>query len=99
MNTADKLAQALRALTATARTFRNVPKKDQEWTPSDDDALNAAFSALRLYDTDRSQPDDAATIAAYVAMLDRLERTTQDPKTRELARRVQGNVWKLAAMT
>jgi hypothetical protein len=47
----------------------------------------------------RDGPDDAQIVAEYVAMLDRLERTTQDPKTRELARRVQGNVWKLAAMT
>lgn len=42
--------------------------------------------------------DDAAIIAAYVTLLDRIERNARDPATRELARRVQGNVWKLARL-
>ena len=41
----DMLA-ALVALAATARTFRNVPKAEQEWGPLDDEALNAAFAAI-----------------------------------------------------
>jgi len=41
----DMLA-ALVALAATARTFRNVPKAEQEWGPLDDEALNAAFVAI-----------------------------------------------------
>jgi len=43
---APELLAALQALTATARTFRNVPKGQQEWTALDDEALNAAFSAI-----------------------------------------------------
>ncbi len=41
-----ELVAALKALTATARTFRNVPKDEQEWTSLDDEALEAAFAAL-----------------------------------------------------
>lgn len=41
----DMLA-ALKALASTARTFRNVPKDEQEWTSLDDDALAAAFDAI-----------------------------------------------------
>jgi len=37
---------ALQGLTATARTFRNVPKEEQNWTVLDDEALEAAFAAL-----------------------------------------------------
>jgi hypothetical protein len=40
------LVAALSALVCTARTFRNVPKSEQEWTPIDDEALDAAFAAL-----------------------------------------------------
>ncbi len=43
---APDLLAALEALTATARTFRNVPKREQEWTPIDDEALAAAFAAV-----------------------------------------------------
>lgn len=43
---APELLAALQALTITARTFRNVPKKDQYWTISDDESLNAAFAAI-----------------------------------------------------
>ena len=42
---ADLLA-ALEGLAATARTFRNVPKDEQEWTSIDDDALDNAFDAI-----------------------------------------------------
>ena len=42
---ADLLA-ALKALTATSRTFRNVPKDEQEWTSLDDEALDNAFAVL-----------------------------------------------------
>jgi len=43
---APDLLTALRDLTATARTFRNVPKREQEWTPIDDTALEQAFTAI-----------------------------------------------------
>ena len=43
---APDLLAALVALAATARTFRNVPKAEQEWGPLDDEALNAAFAAI-----------------------------------------------------
>ena len=45
-NAHDDLLAALINLTATARTFRNVPTGDQEWTPIDDEALEAAFAAI-----------------------------------------------------
>ena len=45
-NAHDDLVAALSALVCTARTFRNVPKSKQEWTPIDDEALDAAFAAL-----------------------------------------------------
>ena len=43
---APELLAACRALAATARTFRNVPKDQQEWGPLDDEALEAAFRAI-----------------------------------------------------
>lgn len=43
---APDLLKALKALVSTARTFRNVPKDEQEWTSIDDDALEAAFYAI-----------------------------------------------------
>lgn len=43
---APDLLKALKALVSTARTFRNVPKDEQEWTSIDDDALEAAFDAI-----------------------------------------------------
>ena len=43
---APELLAALINLTATARTFRNVPKREQEWTPIDDEAIDAAFAAI-----------------------------------------------------
>lgn len=46
VNSHAELLAALQAVTATARTFRNVPKDDQEWTPIDDEALDAAFAAI-----------------------------------------------------
>jgi hypothetical protein len=46
MASAPDLLAALEALTATARTFRNVPADEQEWTPIDDEALDAAFAAI-----------------------------------------------------
>lgn len=46
MVAAPDLLAALTALAATARTFRNVPKAEQEWTPIDDEALDAAFAAI-----------------------------------------------------
>ena len=45
-NAHDDLVAALSALVCTARTFRNVPKDEQEWTSLDDEALDAAFAAL-----------------------------------------------------
>ena len=45
-NAHDELVAALTALCCTARTFRNVPKDEKEWTPLDDEALDAAFAAL-----------------------------------------------------
>ena len=47
---APLMLDALRALTATARTFRNVPVEEQEWTPLDDEALDAAFAAIAAAD-------------------------------------------------
>ena len=41
-----ELLAALKALTATSRTFRNVPKDEQEWTSLDDEALDNAFAVL-----------------------------------------------------
>lgn len=41
-----KLRSALKNLAFTARTFRNVPKEEQEWTIIDEDALDDAFEAL-----------------------------------------------------
>ena len=41
-----ELLAALQALTATARTFRNVPKEEHEWGPLDDEAIEAAFAAI-----------------------------------------------------
>ena len=41
----DMLA-ALKAVVSTYRTFRDVPKDEQEWTPLDDEALDAAFAAI-----------------------------------------------------
>lgn len=43
---APDLFKALKALVSTARTFRDVPKDEQEWTSIDDDALEAAFDAI-----------------------------------------------------
>lgn len=43
---APDLYVALTNLVATTRTFRNVPKDKQEWTPLDDEALNEAFEVL-----------------------------------------------------
>jgi len=43
---APAMLAALEGLTATARTFRNVPAEDQEWTSIDDEALDAAFAAI-----------------------------------------------------
>ena len=37
---------ALRAVSQTYRTFRNVPIEEQQWTSLDDEALEAAFEAL-----------------------------------------------------
>lgn len=37
---------ALQALASTARTFRNVPKEEQEWTLLDDEVLEKAFQIL-----------------------------------------------------
>ena len=47
----QKLYEALKFLTCTARTFRNVPKDEQEWTPVDDEALDNAFKVLIEYET------------------------------------------------
>jgi hypothetical protein len=43
---APEMLAALRAVVSTYRTFREVPKKEQEWTPLDDEALEAAFKAI-----------------------------------------------------
>ena len=46
ISAAPDLFKALKALVSTARTFRDVPKDEQEWTSIDDDALEAAFDAI-----------------------------------------------------
>ncbi len=43
---APELLEALETLTQSARTFRNVPKEEQEWTSFDDEALENAFKAI-----------------------------------------------------
>jgi hypothetical protein len=43
---APQLYQALLALTQIARTFRNVPKEEQDWGPIDDEVLDNAFEVL-----------------------------------------------------
>ena len=45
-----KLYEVLKALTITARTFRNVPKDEQEWLDTDDAALDQAFQILTEYE-------------------------------------------------
>ena len=46
MAAAPELLAALQDLTITARTFRNVPKENQDWTSYDDMALDNAFAAI-----------------------------------------------------
>ena len=43
---APDLLTASIAAAACYRTFRNVPKDEQEWTVTDDDALEALFAAI-----------------------------------------------------
>jgi hypothetical protein len=43
---AQAMRDALAAVSQTYRTFRNVPKEDQEWTALDDEALEAVEAAL-----------------------------------------------------
>ena len=43
--------------------------------------------------------NNTGIIAAYLVILGEIERLHPNPKVRELARRVRGNVRKLAAMT
>lgn len=42
-----ELIEALQNAQNSLRTFRNVPKDEQEWTPTDDDVMEAIESALR----------------------------------------------------
>ena len=46
MAAAPEMLAALQALTITARTFRNVPKENQDWTAYDDMALDNAFATI-----------------------------------------------------
>jgi predicted acyltransferase len=46
IESAPEMYEALKNVVACYRTFRNVPKKDQEWTPTDDEALAAAFQII-----------------------------------------------------
>lgn len=46
----------LKALAATARTFRNVPAKDQQWTSLDDDALGSAFEIINRAESESVDP-------------------------------------------
>ena len=43
---APDLLAALEAVVSTYRTFRNVPKSDQEWTLIDDEVIAAGFAAI-----------------------------------------------------
>lgn len=43
---APEMAEALRAVHSTYRTFRDVPKHEQEWTSIDDDVMTAIDSIL-----------------------------------------------------
>ena len=52
-----KLYEALKALTFTARTFRNVPKDEQEWLDTDDAALDNAFEVLAEYEITKAKGD------------------------------------------
>jgi hypothetical protein len=45
-NLHDDLVEALAACCVSLRTFRNVPKDEQDWTSLDDDALDNAFQTL-----------------------------------------------------
>lgn len=70
MKVASELLTALRALTATARTFRNVPLGQQEWTSIDDEALNAAFAAIARADSEGlDTPPPAPTLAVALDVL------------------------------
>ena len=46
MAAAPELLAVLQDLTITARTFRNVPKENQDWTAYDDMALDNAFAII-----------------------------------------------------
>ena len=46
ISAAPDLLAALKALTFTARTFRNVSQDEQMWTSIDEDALRSAFDAI-----------------------------------------------------
>ena len=46
LGAAPDLLAALKGIVATYRTFRNVPKDRQEWTPLDDEALAAGYDAI-----------------------------------------------------
>lgn len=50
---APRMAAALAAIEATYRTFRNVPKEQQEWTSLDDDALTETQAILRTIEEDQ----------------------------------------------
>jgi hypothetical protein len=50
--TVPALVETLNALSSTARTFRDVPKEDQEWVSSDDAALDSAFHWLAFTNKD-----------------------------------------------
>jgi hypothetical protein len=55
-NMHDELVAALKATVSVLRTFRNVPKEQQDWTSLDDEALDYAFQVL-----DRAQPTGTPT--------------------------------------
>ncbi len=42
----DELIATIKALTHSLRTFREVPKDEQEWTSFDSEALEAGFDLL-----------------------------------------------------
>lgn len=46
VNMHEKIVEALKHAHNSLRTFRNVPKDDQEWTPIDDEAMKLIEETL-----------------------------------------------------
>jgi hypothetical protein len=60
----EDLKTSLTNLLATARTFREVPKEEQQWSTSDDEAMEAGFAALAAYEAKLNDPRRMPAIVA-----------------------------------